>query len=91
MPNRVAGQPLRYNVLMAFTCNIDRRGRIARLIYGLVLIAIAAVLAFGWALRYDSVGLWIITVSCAVAGAFGIFEGLKGWCVMRAMGFKTPM
>ncbi len=76
---------------MALTCNIDRRGRIARLIYGVVLVIIAAILAIGWAIHYDSVSLWVITISCAAAGAFGIFEGLKGWCVVRAMGFKTPM
>jgi len=24
-----------------------------------------------------------------VAGLFMIFEGIKGWCAVRAMGFKT--
>jgi hypothetical protein len=76
---------------MPIACNIDKRGRIARLIYGMVLIAAASVLAFLWALHGNSVIRWVITISCAVAGGFGIFEAIRGWCVMRAMGFKTPM
>ncbi|MGA1046018.1 MAG: hypothetical protein ACO3ZY_12565, partial [Phycisphaerales bacterium] len=27
----------------------------------------------------------------AVGGAFMLFEGLVGWCAVRAMGFKTPV
>jgi len=26
-----------------------------------------------------------------LGGAFMIFEGVNGWCVVRAMGFKTPI
>jgi hypothetical protein len=34
--------------------------------------------------------LWAALAAFA-GGAFMVFEGVKGWCVMRAMGFKTPM
>tara|TARA_B100001113_G_scaffold121973_4_gene99620 strand:- start:4315 stop:4542 length:228 start_codon:yes stop_codon:yes gene_type:complete len=71
-------------------CNIDDRGKAARLIGGL------AGLAFGMAL----VSLLILdvlsglVVSSAAAGAifggaFAIFEARAGWCVVRAMGFRT--
>ena len=30
-------------------------------------------------------------LGCLAGGAFSIFEGVKGWCVVRALGFKTPM
>jgi hypothetical protein len=33
-------------------------------------------------MRYAGIGL-------TAAGAFGVFEGWAGWCVVRAMGFKT--
>jgi hypothetical protein len=37
--------------------------------------------------------LWLIVLGGAlsVSGAFMIFEGAKGWCALRAMGFKTPL
>jgi len=30
-------------------------------------------------------------IAAVVGGAFMIFEGVNGWCVVRAMGFKTPI
>jgi hypothetical protein len=30
-------------------------------------------------------------VAAMLGGAFMIFEGVNGWCVVRAMGFKTPI
>ena len=76
---------------MAMTCNIDNRGRIARAIYGIILSLTGIGLALFWALPTQNVWHWIIAASCFVAGAFGIFEALRGWCIIRAMGFKTPM
>jgi hypothetical protein len=67
---------------MKLACNIDRRGRVARVIAGLVAAAAGAVLiAAGW--RAGGVAL--------AAGAFMIFEGVKGWCAARALGIKTPL
>lgn len=80
-----------YTSAMALTCNIDARGKVVRLIYGMVLLLTAAVLIWFWALPGDSVLVWIITVLIAISGAFAVFEGWAGWCVMRAMGFRTPM
>jgi hypothetical protein len=76
---------------MALQCNIDSRGRVARLVYGIVMMAAAVVIAFAWAIPSGSVWAWVVTASLAVAGAFGIFEARAGWCAVRAMGFKTPM
>lgn len=76
---------------MAFTCNIDRRGRVARLIYGILLTALGVLLLFTWALGSGSVIRWAATVSLVVAGLFAVFEATVGWCAVRAMGFKTPI
>ncbi len=35
--------------------------------------------------------LIIAGVVAMVLGAFMIFEAIKGWCVIRALGIKTPM
>lgn len=72
-------------------CNIDQRGRTARIITGVVVDAIGAGLIAAWALEFlPAWALWAGLGSIA-GGAFTIFEGLNGWCVVRAMGFKTPM
>ena len=72
-------------------CNIDSRGKVARLIYGIVILAIGLALVFFWAMRGGGILGWAISVACVVMGAFSIFEARAGWCVVRAMGFKTPM
>ncbi len=76
---------------MGLTCNIDSRGKRARLIYGLVLVVLGLVLLFTWALPAGTVWSWVVVVSCFVGGGFALFEARAGWCAVRAMGFKTPM
>ena len=76
---------------MPLSCNIDARGKLVRLWYGIALVLIGLILLFAWALRSGSVMAWVATVLCVVGGAFAIFESRKGWCVLRAMGVKTPM
>jgi hypothetical protein len=76
---------------MPMTCNIDSRGKLARFIYGIVLIVLGVVLAWVWALRDPSLLRWGLVAVCLASGAFAVFEARAGWCVVRAMGFKTPM
>jgi hypothetical protein len=76
---------------MAFSCNIDRRGRLARLIYGIVIAAIGVFLIFTWAVGSGSAVRWVVCVALVLSGAFAVFEAMIGWCVVRAMGFRTPM
>lgn len=64
-------------------CNIDARGKAARLISGILTCIFAVVAWWLWG--------WIVGVVLLVFGAFQIFEARAGWCVVRAMGFKTPM
>lgn len=72
-------------------CNIDAKGKALRLIYGLVMIALAVALAGLILLKVLPGGwVWAGVVALALFGAFGIYEARAGWCVMRAMGFKTP-
>ena len=76
---------------MALRCNIDSKGRAARLIYGVIVLLAGVASAVFWALPSGSVLAWVVSVSLAVAGAFGIFEARAGWCAVRAMGFRTPI
>jgi uncharacterized membrane protein HdeD (DUF308 family) len=76
---------------MALQCNIDAKGKRVRLINGIVTLIVGIVLLFAWALPTRSTLAWSITIACMLGGAFMIFEARAGWCVVRAMGFKTPV
>jgi len=70
-------------------CNIDAKGKLVRLIYGVAFVVIGIVTILAWALRTGSIFGWVLSCVAIVVGAFAIFEGHAGWCVVRAMGFKT--
>ena len=63
-------------------CNIDSTGRKIRGINAVILILVALLV---WWIEWP---LWIAIV-LALSGLFSGYEALKGWCVLRAMGFKT--
>ena len=72
------------------TCNIDRTGRLFRFGSGLLCVAVGVgcLVATAWS---SSTGLLIgFGVGFIAAGLFQFYEAYKGWCIMRAMGFKTP-
>lgn len=64
-----------------FQPNIDRKGRIARVITG-VILAVSAGVAF-WQ------RVWWLGGLLAFWAIFCFFEAKKRWCVMRACGIKT--
>lgn len=65
-----------------FAPNIDAKGRLVRGLMGLGLLAGAA---FAFA---ESV--WLAALLGA-AGVFGLFEALRGWCLVRACRIKTKL
>lgn len=77
---------------MPLACNIDAKGKSIRLIGG--LLAILAGL-FGYLMvdqdvlpipeTLGHIGVALVLLS----GAFSIFEARSGWCVVRALGFRT--
>lgn len=75
---------------MALVCNIDSRGKRARLIAGIVLLAIA-VAAGVWAWHVGSMLAGLVAGLIACCGSFAVFEARAGWCALRAMQFKTPI
>ena len=71
-------------------CNIDAKGKVIRLAYGIVLAVVGVVLIFMWARPSGGWGAWTVSLLMLLGGVFAIYEGRTGWCVVRAMGFKTP-
>ena len=69
---------------MNWQCNIDRRGRLFRGILGLLFLGAGLWLVIGT--DHDFWGSGAIA-----AGAFALFEAIRGWCAIRAMGIGTPI
>lgn len=71
-------------------CNIDSKGKVIRLLSGLIHlcagVTLLALAAIGLA---DRTWVWVLGAVLLVGGAFQVFEGWAGWCVLRAMGLKT--
>lgn len=65
-----------------WTRNLSNSGRLARGLCALALF-LAAALAWG--------ASWWLGAALAAAGAFTLFEALRGWCVLRACGIKTRL
>lgn len=73
-------------------CNIGARGRRLRLISGILCCIAAVVLGvLAFALQAGFWGLLIGGMALLAGGLFQIYEARKGWCAIRAMGFKTPV
>ena len=71
-------------------CNIDPKGKRLRLISGLCFCIAGVVLGVLAALSVlPGRGVWVGAVICVGLGGFQVFEGLVGWCAVRAMGFRT--
>lgn len=62
-----------------------------RLRFGIALLLASAASALFWAVPTGGGLAWAVTIGLLAAGAFGVFEARKGWCAVRALGFKTPV
>ena len=76
---------------MPLQCNIDSRGKRARLTWGLLCVAAGVTMLLLWALPTGSILAWAVTLLALVGGAFAVFEARAGWCALRAMGIRTPL
>lgn len=77
-------------LLIDMQCNIDARGRRARIISGLACCGAGLILALIAYFKFE-IFSWPggIAAILLIGGFFQIFEGKKGWCAARAMGIKT--
>ena len=73
-------------------CNLDAKGKAARLLGGIGAIFGALILAALLVTDTITFGLgWYAVAGAIFGGAFAIFEARAGWCIVRAMGIKTPL
>ncbi|MBJ36036.1 MAG: hypothetical protein CMB68_01450 [Euryarchaeota archaeon] len=77
---------------MVFECNIDARGKAVRFKLGMLGVVTGVFLAISLLLvGAGPNALWLLPLGSIVGGAFALFEARTGWCVVRAMGFRTPI
>ena len=77
---------------MALECNIDAKGKAVRLIGGVfsLVAGLVSVVFSTTGIVDQQLGL-VVSGGLIFGGAFAIFEARAGWCVVRALGFKTPL
>jgi hypothetical protein len=73
---------------MKFECNIKRTGRIVRIAIGILLL-LDSFLLWWYQLPSDRVFSRVLQLLPGAAGLFSVFEGVAGWCAIRAMGIRT--
>ena len=64
-----------------FAPNIDTPGRAARAALALAFVLGAVLL---WDVRW-------LAITLLITAAFTFFEAARGWCALRACGFKTRL
>lgn len=71
-------------------CNIDQTGKTLR-VRGGMLVALVGSIMFSLLFLHvlEHTAWWFVAGFVFVSGAFMLFEGLAGWCVLRAMGIRT--
>ena len=65
-----------------FRRNLDWRGRLARGVWGALLLIAGIILA-------DHI-LWLC-LTLVGFGLFALFEAVRGWCLVRACGIRTKL
>ena len=71
-----------------FECNLDASQRKRRVFLGVVLI-ILAYLSYHYAVpRCCPSFARFAQVTMGLGGIFTLFEGAKGWCALKALGFE---
>jgi hypothetical protein len=77
---------------MSRTCNIDARGRVVRFVTGIFAVLTGFVMALLITQNIlPSDVYWIPVLGSIAGGMFAMWEARAGWCVVRAIGIKTPL
>ncbi len=73
-------------------CNIDAKGKAARFASGVVSVMAGLIIAGLLLTETLTIGVgWLSVAGLTLGGAFAIYEARAGWCIVRAMGIRTPL
>ena len=77
---------------MSRVCNIDSKGKVVRFITGIIAVFSGLIMALMITQNVlPSEIYWVPVIGSIIGGTFSIWEARAGWCVVRAMGIKTPI
>ena len=72
-------------------CNIDAKGKLFRLTVGIFSVFSGIVIISLFNLNiFISEGILIMGLFSIRGGLFAIWEAREGWCLVRAIGIRTP-
>ena len=77
---------------MERACNIDAKGRVVRFVTGIFAIIagfVLAILVTQGVLSPEP--YWMLVTGSIIGGIFAMWEARAGWCVVRAIGIRTPL
>lgn len=70
--------------------NLDGRSRLFRLIGAAMCLAAAVAVGVSGSAPFGP-WRWTLVGALALLGGLQLFSAWTGWCVMRALGFRTPL
>ena len=77
---------------MSRVCNIDAKGRVVRFVTGIFAVLGGFIMALMITQNIPpSEAYWIPVIGSIAGGMFAIWEARAGWCVVRAIGIRTPL
>ena len=72
-------------------CNIDAKGKLFRLTIGIFSVFSGIVIISLFNLNiFISEEILIMGLFSIIGGLFAIWEAREGWCIVRAIGIRTP-
>jgi hypothetical protein len=72
-------------------CNIDAKGKLFRFTMGIfsILSGIVIISLFNFNMLISE-EILVMGFFSIIGGLFAIWEAREGWCIVRAIGIKTP-
>ena len=77
---------------MSRVCNIDAKGRVVRFVTGIFAVLGGFIMSLMITQNIlPSEAYWIPVIGSIAGGIFAMWEARAGWCVVRAIGIRTPL
>lgn len=72
-------------------CNIDAKGKLFRFTIGMFSVISGIVIISWFNLNiFLSEEILLMGIFSIIGGLFAIWEAREGWCIVRAIGIRTP-